>query len=55
MVFEDNDGGVDDKKALLHYMRWGVYMNEKGCLVKGGYSVEVDCNDRNKVLWEVIY
>ena len=29
MVFEDNDGGLDDKKALLHAKRWDVYVNEK--------------------------
>ena len=29
MVFEDNDGGVDDTKALLHANRWDVYVNEK--------------------------
>ena len=27
MVFEDNDGGVDDKKALLHTKKWDVYVN----------------------------
>ena len=39
-VIEDNDGGVDDAKALLHANRWDVYVNEKGKLVKGRYSVE---------------
>ena len=29
MVFEDNDGGVDNENALLHDKRWDVYMNEK--------------------------
>ena len=29
MVFEDNDGGVDDVKALLHAKRWDLYLNEK--------------------------
>ena len=29
MVFEDNGGGVDDKKVLLHAKRWDVYVNEK--------------------------
>ena len=24
MVFEDNDGGVDDNKTLLHANRWDV-------------------------------
>ena len=27
VVFEDNDRGVDDTKALLHAKRWGVYVN----------------------------
>ena len=25
MVFEDNNGGVDGTKALLHAKKWGVY------------------------------
>ena len=29
MVFKDNEGGVDDKKALLHTKRWYLYVNEK--------------------------
>ena len=28
MVFDKNDGGVGDKKALLHANRWDVYVNE---------------------------
>ena len=39
MGFEDNDGGVDDNKALLHSKRWNVYMNENENLIKGGYLV----------------
>ena len=27
MVFEDNAGGVDDAKSLLHYKRWDIYVN----------------------------
>ena len=27
MVFEDNDGEEDDKKALLNGKSWGVYVN----------------------------
>ena len=27
-VFEDNEGGVDEK-ALLHAKRWNLYLNEK--------------------------
>ena len=26
-IFEDNEGGVDDKKALLHAKCWDVYLN----------------------------
>ena len=29
VVFEDNDGGVDDAKALLYTKRWDIYVNEK--------------------------
>ena len=29
VVFEDNDGGVDDAEALLHAKRWDIYANEK--------------------------
>ena len=25
MVFEDNDGGVDKEKAILHNKRWDIY------------------------------
>ena len=28
MVFEDNDRGVDNAKALLHSKRWDIYVNE---------------------------
>ena len=27
MVFEYNDGGVDNAQALLHAKRWDVYVN----------------------------
>ena len=54
MVFEDNDGGVDNAKALLHTKRWDIYVNDKGKLVKGGYSVEVFSHDKKRVIWEVV-
>ena len=54
MGFEDNYGGVDNEKALLHANGWDVYTNNNKALVKGGYSVEVSGSDGNKVLWEVI-
>ena len=37
MVFEENDGGVDDTKELLHGKRWDVYFNKNKKLVKSGY------------------
>ena len=39
MVFEDNDGGVDDAKSLLHAKRRGLYLNENEKLVKCEYLV----------------
>ena len=54
MVFEDNDGELDDENALLHAKRWDVYMNEKENLFKVGYLVEVFSPNRKKVLWEVV-
>ena len=54
MVFEDNDGGVDDAKELLHDKRWDIYVNEKENLVKGVYLVEVVGHDKKKVIWEVV-
>ena len=54
MVFEENDGGVDNAKALLHDKRWDIYVNEKEKLVKGGYLVEVFGQENRKVIWEVV-
>ena len=54
MVFEDNGGGVDDAKALLHAKRWYIYVNEKENLVNGGYLVEVVGHEKKKFLWEVV-
>ena len=51
MVLEENDGGVGDKKWILHANRWDVYNHEKEALIKGGYYVEVFGSDRKKVLW----
>ena len=50
MVFEDNNGGVDGTKALIHANTWDVYNSEKEALVKGRYLVEVDDKDRRKVI-----
>ena len=52
--FEDNDVGVDSKKALLHAKRLDLYVNEKEQLVKGKYLVEFVGHDKKKVLWEVV-
>ena len=54
MVFEENYGGVDDAKALIHAKSWDVYVNEKVNLVQGGYLVEVVGHDKKKVIWEVV-
>ena len=54
MVFEENNGGVDGKKVLIHVKRWDVYNSEKEALVKGGYLVEVADKYRKKVIWEVV-
>ena len=50
MVFEDNDGGVDHNKALLHAERLDVYVNEKENIIKGGYFLEVVGSDWKKVI-----
>ena len=53
-VIEDNAGGVDDEKTLLHAKRWDIYVNKRGKLVKGGYLVEVFIHDKKKFIWEVV-
>ena len=50
MVSKDNDGGVDDKKSLLHANRWDVYVNEKENIIKVGYLVEVVGSNGNNIL-----
>ena len=55
MVFKDNDGGVDNNKALIHAKRWNLYVNENKNIIKGGYLVEVFGSDRKKVIWKVVY
>ena len=54
MVFDENDGGVDDKKVFIHYKRWYVYVDEKEKLIKVRYLVEVVGSGGKKVIWEVI-
>ena len=53
-VFKENEGGVDDKKSLLHAKRWDLCVNEKEKLVKGKYLVEVIGHDKKKVIREVV-
>ena len=36
MVFEENYGGVDDQKSILHAKRWDVYTNKKKQLLEVG-------------------
>ena len=45
IVFEDNDGGVYNKREFLHTNMWDVYMNEKEKIIKGGYYVEIVGSD----------
>ena len=54
MVFEDNNGGVDTIKAILHANKWYVFNSQKEALVKGGYYVQVSYKDSKKVIWEVV-
>ena len=54
MVFEDNDVGVDNAKALMNVKRWDIYVNENANIVKGGYLVEVVGHDKKEVIWEVV-
>ena len=51
MVFEDNNGGVDGVKDLLHDKNWDVYNSEKKALVNSGYLVEVADKEGKKVIW----
>ena len=53
-MFEDNDGGVGDSKALLHTKSWDVYVNKNENIFKGGYWVEVVSHDGKKFIWEVV-
>ena len=54
LVFEENNGRVEDAKKFLHDNRWVVYMNEKENIIQGGYQVKFVGYDRNKVLWEAV-
>ena len=55
MVFEDNNGGADNKKVILHAKMWDIYMNEKQTHMNSTYSMYVVGYDGKKVLWEVEY
>ena len=50
IVSEDNNGGVDGKKAFLHEKRRDAYHSDKDALVKAGYLVEVSDKDRKKII-----
>ena len=54
MVFEYNNGWVDEKKELLHANMWDVYNSEKYELLKGGHLVEAAERDRKRGIWEVV-
>ena len=54
MVFEDNGGGLDNQKAIIHAKKWDEYMNQKEAIIKCGYYVEVSGSDRKEIIWEVI-
>ena len=54
MVYGDNYGGVDDKKALLHSKRQDIYLNKKENTIKGGYLVEIVSSDGKKFIQEVL-
>ena len=54
IVFEDNNGGVDGTKALLHANKWNVYNLDKEALVKDEYLVEVDDKEGKTLIWEVV-
>ena len=48
--FEDNEGGADDRKALLHAKRRDLYVTRREQLAKVKYSAEVVGHDKKKVL-----
>ena len=54
MVFEDNNGGVNGVKDLLHDNNWDVYNSEKQALVNSWYLVEVADKEGKKVIWQVV-
>ena len=54
MVFEQNEVGIDNKKALVHANRWDVYMREKMSLSNVGYYVKVSDSDGNNIIFEVV-
>ena len=53
VVFEDNGGGVENQKSILHAKRQVIYMNKKNYLLRVGISLSV--SDGKKVLWGVVY
>ena len=55
MVFEENDGGVDNHKYIPHSKRCDLYMNEKKELIRGRNYVEVSGFGGKKVFLGVVY
>ena len=39
IVFNKNDGRVDDQKYILRAKRWDLYMDDKKAFIRGGYYV----------------
>ena len=54
MVFNDNNGGVDYEKIILHANMQDVYMNKRQSLINCGYSVKVSSSAGKKVVQEVL-
>ena len=54
LFFKDNNGEVDEKKALIHARRWDVYNSEKEAFLKGRCLIEVSYNYMKRVILEVV-
>ena len=50
MVFNDNNGGVDDDKMVLNSKKWDFYMKITKVIIKVGCYVEVPVSDGNKAI-----
>ena len=54
MVFEDNKGRLDEKKAILRAKRWDACMKNKILQIKCGYYVEVSVYYGKKMVWGLV-